>query len=201
MQFDEVLRRRAMVRAFDSESIDAEVLARVLASATRAPSAGHSQAVDLLALVGVAETQRYWGITLEPERRATFAWPGLLAAPVLIVVCVDPSIYVDRYGEADKARTGLGAGVDAWPVPYWFVDAGMAIENILLAAVSAQLGACFFGVFDHEDAVRAAFGIPSQVRTVGVVALGHPEAAPQPPGRSARRTRREPGDVVHRGRW
>ncbi len=201
MQFDEVLRRRAMVRSFDGRSIDAEVLARVLASATRAPSAGHSQALDLVTLVGADETAQYWDITLDAERRGTFAWPALFVAPVLVVVCVGPSIYVDRYSEPDKARTGLGVGVDAWAVPYWFVDAGMAVENILLAAVHEELGACFFGVFDHEDAVKVAFGIPEQVRTVGVVALGHPEAAAQRPGRSARRSRREPGDVVHRGRW
>ena len=34
-----------------------------------------------------------------------------------------------RYGEHDKAPTGLGAGAAQWAVPFWFVDAGMAAEN------------------------------------------------------------------------
>ena len=39
-----------------------------------------------------------------------------------------------RYAEEDKARTGLGAGADAWAVPYWWVDGGMAAMTLLLAA-------------------------------------------------------------------
>ena len=40
-------------------------------------------------------------------------------------------------------------------MPYWWVDGGMAVEHLLLGAVDAGLGACFFGLFDHEPAVFA----------------------------------------------
>lgn len=200
MELARVLAARRMVRTFRDEPVDEAVLASVLAAATRAPSAGSSQGVDLVVLAGASETARYWDATLPAPRRAAFGWPGLLVAPVLVVVCTDPSAYVRRYAEPDKARTGLGAGADAWAVPYWFVDAGMAAENVLLAAVDAGLGACFFGVFDHEPAVREALGIPDGIRTVGTIALGHPAEDPRP-GRSAGRPRRPVGDVVHRGGW
>ncbi|MEZ5178986.1 MAG: nitroreductase family protein [Acidimicrobiales bacterium] len=124
---------------------------------------------------------------------------GLLVAPVLVVVATRPGAYVDRYAEADKAATGLGAGADAWPVPYWWVDAGAAVEHLLLGAVEAGLGACLFGIFEHEAAVAEAFAVPADHRLVGTVALGHP--APDEPGRSAGRPRRHLGDVVHRNRW
>jgi nitroreductase len=75
----------------------------------------------------------------------------------------------------------------------------MAVEHVLLGAVEAGLCACFFGLFDHEAAVLAALGVPEGWRAVGTIALGHP--APDDPGRSTARGRREVADVYHRGRW
>jgi nitroreductase len=109
---------------------------------------------------------------------------------------VSPVAYAERYAEPDKRDTGLG-DVEAWPVPYWWVDGGMAVEAMLLAAVAEGLGACFFGLFEHEQAVLDAFGVPAGRRALGTVALGHP--LPDTPGRSAARPKRR--DRVHRGRW
>ncbi len=188
-----------MVRNFTTDPVDPAMLERILAAARRGPSAGNSQATDWLVLVGVAETARYWDATLAPERRAGFRWPGLLRAPVLVIPCVRADAYVARYGEPDKRTTGLGEGADRWAVPYWHVDGGMAAMLLLLAAVDEGLGALLFGIFDHEDAVRAAFSIPAAFAPLGTIALGHP--APDEPGRSADRPRRPATEVVHRGRW
>jgi len=200
VELDEALRRRCMVRSFSSRPIDGAVLDGLLDTARRAPSAGNSQGLDLVVLVG-EETARYWDVTLPVERRPTFRWPGLLRAPVLVVAVTDPAAYVARYAEDDKAATGLGTGAEAWPVPYWFVDAGAAVENLLLAAVAAGLGACLFGPFGHEDAVRAALGVPVGRRLVATIAVGHPDGGEDGPGRSAGRARRSLDDVVHRGGW
>ena len=199
MELREATRRRRMVRAFTAEVVAPRALERVLDSARRAPSAGFSQGLDLLVLEGPTETGRYWDVTLEPARRTTFPWPGLLTAPVLVVPCVSPGAYVSRYTEADKAHTGLGRGPEAWPVPYWYVDGGMAVMAMLLSAVDEGLGACFFGIFAHEPAVRGAFGIPETHQPLGTVALGHP--AEDRTARSLERGRRPFERVVHRGRW
>ncbi|RMH86156.1 MAG: nitroreductase family protein, partial [Actinomyces sp.] len=119
--------------------------------------------------------------------------------PALLVFWADPDAYLQRYREPDKAHTGLGAGLGAWPVPYWFVDAGAAIENVLIAAPSLGLGCCLFGLFEHETAVARAFGVPPGRRGVGTVAVGRP--APDRPSRSARRGRPPLDSVLHRGRW
>jgi nitroreductase len=200
MEVADALRRRRMVRNYTSQPVGEAVLDRVLATAPRAPSAGHTQGVDLVVLSGPAETGRYWDVTLPPARRAGFRWPGLLRAPVLVLPYVRPAAYVERYAEADKATTGLGAGAERWAVPYWHVDAGMAVMGMLLAAVDEGLGALFFGQFDHATAVAAALGVPDGHEAVGTLALGHP--APDEPGRSAAtRPRRAATEVVHRGRW
>ena len=91
MELAAALARRRMVRNFTAEAVDPIVLDRVLAAATRAPSAGNSQGLDLLVLVGPIETARYWDVTLAPSRRAAFRWPGLLVAPVLVIPCVLPA--------------------------------------------------------------------------------------------------------------
>lgn len=188
-----------MVRAFTQEPVAPGVVDGLIDLARRAPSAGHSQGWSFVVLEGAEQTGRYWDVTLPAERRTGFRWPGLVEAPVLVVCLVRPGAWVDRYAEPDKEATGLGAGEAAWPVPFWWVDAGMAVEHLLLGAVDADLGACFFGLFGHEPAVLAALGVPDGWRAVGTVALGHP--APDQPGRSATRGRRPLAEVVHRATW
>ncbi len=188
-----------MVRAFRPDPIDPTVLDRLLADALRAPSAGNSQGTELVVLAGPDDTARYWDAALPVARRASFAWPDLLAAPVLVLVLADPRRYLERYAEADKSTTGLGDDAAAWRTPYWLVDGGMVVHTLLLGAVDAGLGALLFGLFAREEAVRAALGVPDDRDVIGVVALGHP--LPSRPGRSARRPRRPVDDVIHRGGW
>jgi len=187
-----------MVRAFLPQPLSPSLIAQVLAPATRGPSAGHAQGLTLLVLDQGAQ-QRYWDTTLPAERRSTFPWPGLLDAPVLVVVAVDPEAYVARYAETDKSASGLGAGADAWSQPLWFVDAGMAAMAILYSAADAGLGACFFGVFDHEAPLRAALEVPEHIRLVGTIALGIADPERDRPSTSVARPRRD--DVVRFGRW
>ena len=187
-----------MVRAFLPDPIEPDVLHTLLRVATRTPSAGFCQGVSLVVLRG-SETARYWDTTLAHPRRASFAWPRLLAAPVLVLIAADPRAYTERYEESDKAHTGLGAGADRWPQPMWFVDAGMTAMALLYAATGAGLGACFFGVFDHEAPLKARLGIPDAVRLAGTVALGHPDPAADRPSRSSGRPRR--ADVIRYSRW
>jgi nitroreductase len=188
-----------MVRAYTSAPVPAALVDGLLDLARRAPSAGNTQAVRFLVLDTPAAVAGYWDLTLPPDRRDGFAWPGLVTAPVLVVVLVDPGAYVARYAEPDKAATGLGEGAAAWPVPYWWVDGGAAVEALLLAAVDAGLGACLFGLFDAETGVLAAHAVPEGWRAVGTVSLGWP--APDRPGRSHPRPRQALGEVVRRGRW
>ncbi len=194
-----------MCRNFRADPLPEGLVTELLDRARRAPSAGNTQAVEFWV---VSQPERYWSLTLTPERRTGFAWPGLLAAPVLVVVLTEPDRYVRRYGEpdkfrtglgesaeADELRTGLGESAEAWPVPYWWVDAGMAVHNLLLDASALGWGSCFFGAFHHEAALVAGLGIPEDRRVVGTVALGYP--ADDRAGPSASRPRRPLHEVVH----
>ncbi|MDG1267216.1 MAG: nitroreductase family protein [Ilumatobacter sp.] len=199
-EFREVVRNRRMTRAFVPDPIEPGLIEELVALASRAPSAGKTQGWHVVVLEGADEVARYWDITLPTEKRVSFRWQHLLDAAVLMIVLADPSAYVDRYAEPDKARTGLGASAEAWPAPYWTIDTSMAAMTLLLAAEDNGLGALFFGVFQHEADVRAEFAIPDGLEIVGAIALGHPRED-HGAGRSSNRARRAPGQIIHRGRW
>jgi nitroreductase len=198
MQFSEVVRHRRMTRAFRPDPVDEAVLTRVLDTARRTPSAGNTQGSELLVLSGPHETARFWDASLPPAKRASFAFPGLLDAPVIVLPFADRKAYLDRYAEPDKARTGL-ADATRWPVPYWLIDTSFVAMTLLLAAEDEGLGALFFGVFHHLDQVLAAFGVPTGYELVGAIAMGHPLESRA--GRSAGRPRRSLDEMVHRGTW
>lgn len=195
-----------MTRAFSDEPLAPGTLEALVDLASRAPSAGKTQGWHLVALEG-ADTHRFWDITLPPERRSTFAWPDLLRAPVILLPFADPDAYVERYSEPDKSSTGLGSGIEAWPTPYWTIDASMALMTLLHAAEDAGLGALLFAVFQGTAELRASLGVPDRLVLLGAVALGWPAAVPglqepaQRRGRSATRTRRAPSEILHRAQW
>ncbi len=194
-----------MVRSFSSAPVPAEVVDWVLDLACRAPSAGNTGGWDAVVLTGSEQTAPFWEATTTAAWRArSRRWPGLGAAPVVVALFVDPDAYRARYREPDKQSSGLGChdpdGADQWPVPYWFVDGGFAAMVMLLAATDAGLGACFLGNFRGEDALHGALGVPGDRRYVGAVLMGEPAEA-DPPSPSLARGRRQPSEVVHRGRW
>ena len=202
MELEAAIRRRRMVRAYRPDPVAPEVLDHLLDLARRAPSAGNTQATGFVVLDTPATVARYWDVTLPgggpASPRARFRWQGLLEAPVLVLVTSDPDRYLARYAEPDKAATGRGTSTDRWPVPYWWVDAGAVVQNLLLAVTAAGLGACLFGPFDHEPSLAAEFDLPPGRRLVATVAIGHPR--PDEPGRSASRPRPPIGESIVRPR-
>jgi nitroreductase len=197
MELREVIRRRRMVRRFDPRPLPGEVLDRILHSATRAPSAGFSQGLDLLVLEGPEAVGGFWRATIDPG----FGKPYSSAEPpVIVLVLSDKQAYLDRYAAPDKA--GLGMDVEeGWPVPYWDMDAAMGVMLMLLTAVDEGVGAWWFGVFHGAEALLRDLGVPPGRRLVGAVALGFPAADDRPGGSPRTRPRRPVDEVVHRGRW
>lgn len=185
-----------MTRAFRGTPVDPALLDSMVDLASRSPSAGKAQGWHLVVLEG-ERTARFWDCTLPPERRAGFAWPHLLDAPVIALMIAEPEAYLTRYSEPDKSATGLGVSTHAWPVPYWTVDASMAMMTLLLAAEQVGLGALLFGVFHGEACLREALGIDPGHVIVSALALGWPERDTRP-GRSAPRARRAPDQLIRR---
>jgi nitroreductase len=191
MDFQEVIRRRRMVRRYDAERpVPPEMRDRLLANAQRAPSAGFSQGWAFLVLEDGADRDRFWSTTRDDG--LTDSWlDGMQTAPLLVVALSHKDAYLDRYAEADKGWR------DRDESQY---GTGMAALLMLLTAVDLELAACFFGIAPHRIApLRAEFGVPDAYTPVGVVSVGYP--APDRRSPSLARGRRDPEEVVHHGRW
>ena len=198
MEFREVVRRRRMVRRYAPEPVDPAVVDRMLEHAQRAPNAGFTQGWAFLVLDTPEDLALFWESTGEDPDTHNARLDGMRTAPVVIVPLTSKAAYLERYAEADKGWTDRRD--DRWPVPYWYVDAGMAALLILQTAVDEGLGACFFGIpAQHTDGFRAAFGIPDDHRPVGAITVGHRVRDTGAAGSPARRERRT--NLVHRGHW
>jgi nitroreductase len=196
-----------MSRAFSSQPVDSELISQIVDLASRAPSAGKTQGWHAL-IITSSDTAKFWDDTLAVEKRESFRWKQLLDAPVIALVFADPLAYVERYSEDDKAHTGLGASTEAWPTPYWTVDASFAAMTMLLAAEDAGLGALFFAVFSGEQQLRARLHVPEAMQLIGALALGWPvardakiENSKASKGASANRARRSAEQIIHLNGW
>ncbi|MCW2850759.1 MAG: Nitroreductase [Nocardioides sp.] len=200
MEFQDVVRRRRMVRRYADRPVDPAIVDRALENATHAPSAGFSQGWAFVRLDTPEDVRRFWVASSDRVDDPDDWLAGLMTAPVVIVPCSSKAAYLDRYAEPDKGWTDRDEA--RWPMPFWHMDAAMASLLVLQTATDAGLGACFFGVFaPHEQRVRAELGIPEDFDPVGVITIGHRLPDTGNAGSPARRARTPWTDVVHRGRW
>jgi nitroreductase len=192
--FFAVLHSQRACRAFRTDPIDDETVARVLEAATAAPSAENRQpwvfvvvrdsakraAIgDLMRRVWDGGARTFSEGRLAPALLADVdrgARGGVAAAPVLIVVGADTTL-------AHSATVGASL----FP----------AVQNLLLAATALGLGSVLTTLAlssrsGGSDELASLVGLPSTVTPVAVVPLGWPERRLHP-------ARRRPlPEVAHR---
>ena len=162
-------------RAFDpgAELPDDELIA-LLESARWAPTWGHRQPVRFI--VGRRGDDAFLRISGLLKRGNSYAH----AASALILLCAD---------EGPDERTALYSGVDA----------GAAMANLVIEAVSRGLIAHPMAGFD-ADGAREAFVLPDGVRPIMVIAVGtlgdYTDVAPEIAERDGRKRERLPLDEV-----
>ena len=124
MEFQDVVRRRKMIRRYADEPVDPVVLDRMLSNAVRAPSAGFSQGWSFLVLDRPEDVERFWVACSPASDGPPDGWlSGMRTAPVVIVPMSSKAAYLDRYAEPDKGWADKEER--RWPVPYWHIDTGM----------------------------------------------------------------------------
>lgn len=174
MEFSEVLNKRRTHRHFLEDPVEKEVLDAILHAATRAPSAGFTQASRFLVLTNPEAREKFWSIVATPQwREKSKSHAGLDNAPVLIIPFSNQSAYIDRYQREDKRYAQKKVESD-FPSPYWTIDTAFAAMLIQLAIVDAGLAYLFFGLPVDSSLLLEAFNIPSIYEPIGIIALGHP---------------------------
>jgi nitroreductase len=191
MEFQDVVRRRHMVRQFTKEPVAQESLDRILANAVRGPSAGFSQGQAFIVLTAGEDLKRFW------EAADLAVQDSVTDAPLVIVPLSCKRAYLDRYALPDKGWTDRDEA--RWPVPFWHIDTGMATLLILQTAVDEGLGAVYFGIVPEQvQPFRDAFGVPDDHEPIGAIAIGH---SAETSIRDLKARRRPASDVMHFGRW
>ncbi len=187
MQFESVIRRRKMVRAYTSDPVDQGAVERIVAAGLAAPTAGNAQGTRLAIVTGDSLRRQIADAAGESDWVAKGYRPWLGTAPVLVALGVRIGDYVDRYNSPDKAAS---TPVNAWKVPYWWFDAGAACEAMLLATANEGLGAGFLGSHNIPDLARLLEW--GDIDPAGIITIGHAADAPSvgsaisEPGRQGR---------------
>jgi nitroreductase len=174
VEFAEVVMKRRAVRRFEEGGVDREVIERIARLAQRTPSAGFSQGQRLVVVTEPAERREVARIYGEEFYVADFG-PWVSECAAQFIPCVSEAIYHRRYQEPDKLQDD-GAEID-WPIPYWWVDIGATMQNVMLGAVDEGLGCGFVGA-DRAgiDELKRYLGIPEEFEPIGVMPVGRPIA-------------------------
>lgn len=173
MDILEVIRSRRSIRSFKDEDVPADLLEKLIDAARQAPSAGNIQPWEFIIIRKHGTKKRL----AEAALNQTF----IEQAPIVIVVCADEERSSLRYGRRGRAL-------------YCIQDTAAATQNILLAAHSLGLGACWIGAFREEPA-RQILEIPLGVRPVAIIPVGYSARSPAP------RRRRDVDRIIHHERF
>ena len=154
----ELIEQGRSIKKFKSDKpIKKEQIDRLLGAAMMAPSACNSRPWEFIAV-----TKRE--ILDEISKVHPYAGMCATASAAIIVVAIP---------QAGR------------PEGYFPQDCGAAVQNILLEAVSMDLGTCWCGVYPKPDritSIRELFNIGEPKIPFCVIAIGTPDENPDPKG-------------------
>ncbi|MGJ7908717.1 5,6-dimethylbenzimidazole synthase [Actinopolyspora sp. H202] len=201
--YDVINRRRDVRSEFTGETIDSEVLYRILGAAHSAPSVGLSQPWDFVLVRDEATRRAFrehvlaersvFAAELSGERARTFSKikvEGIVESSLGIAVTYDPERgSPDVLGRHAIADAGL-------------YSVCLAIQNLWLAATAEGLGVGWVS-FYREEFLRRLLDIPSGVRPVAWLCVGPVRELAETPDleRHGWRNRLRLEDVVHDGKY
>lgn len=157
MNINELLKARRTIRKFKQTPISKEQLAEYIDAARVAPSAANLQPLKYIAVQSAEMVEKMfelvkWAAYLAPDYN-----PKEGERPAAyIVVCADESVRKNGYE----------------------LDAGAAIENLIISALADGVGSCWMGSVDRPKTAEL-LALPENLVICGVVALGYPAETPK----------------------
>jgi len=193
------LRERRSVRKYQARPVPQKLIKEVLLAAGWAPSAHNAQPWRFIVLVDpnvksqLAEAMAdAWaadmakdGVSIEHEtfklRVERFA-----TAPALVLACLSME-NMAKFPDEERQRCERDLAMQSLAA---------ALQNLLLAAHSLGLGACWFCAPAFcKETVRRVLEIPDEVEPEALIAIGYPaEEPPTPP-------RKKLGDYCFKDTW
>jgi nitroreductase len=171
VEFRDVVTKRRAVRRFQEGGVPRETIEEIARLAQRTPSAGFSQGQRLVVITDLERRREIAAICREEGYVESGFGPWISECAAQFIPCVSETIYHRRYQEPDKVEDD-GSEIE-WPIPYWWVDVGATMMNVMLGAVDAGLGCGFVGT-DDISTLKAALGLPDEFEPIGVMPVGIP---------------------------
>lgn len=173
MNFLELAQTRRSLRTYLDKPVEKEKLEYVLECARLAPSWKNLQCWRFIVIDDAAGREAIAESMGEnnPGRKA------LISAPIVVVLCAVP-----RESEVWEGKDNM------------MLDAGLAMEHLILAATEQGLGTCWQGLFS-EVKVRGALNVPDDVRVVAMTPLGYAAEERRP------RPRKAMAEIVYHKKW
>ena len=171
MDFFEVIKKRRSIRKYLDTPIPKESLQRILEVGRISPSAANKQPWYFIVIKD--KNQRM-------KLKTTYDREWFLNAPVILIVCVDPSA---GWMRAD------GEG-------YAKVDASIAMHAMILAATNEGLGTCWIANF-NETELKKTLHIPEHIKPIAMTPIGYPD----PEGKIRPFSRKNLDEILHQERW
>ncbi|MFW9767261.1 MAG: nitroreductase family protein [Candidatus Thorarchaeota archaeon] len=177
----EEIRKRRSGRAFSDRPVSDEMVESILEAGRWAPSCMNKQAWNFIVL-------RDTEILTKAHQALSRGNAYAKAAPIMILVAAKED-----------------GGCPSHGLPYFMMDVGLAVENMLLQTVH-------LGLIGHptagwnEELLKELTGIPDEYRIVTVVFIGYEGDSEMLDERTREkenrpRTRRELSEIVHWNGW
>jgi len=163
MELFEAIRGRRSIRSYTESKVKEKDLNKILEAATWAPSACNKQSWRFVVVRKPAIIQKLYKAASYSTQHQIF----VKKAKVVIVVCSDLNVY-KTFPNKERALS-----------LFTIQETAAATQNLLLAAHSLGLGACWVSLFS-EDQVKEALNLPKNVRPLVIVPLGHTKSKTTP---------------------
>ena len=185
----EAIRSRRSIRKFKQDPVPKDVIDELLESARMAPSASNSQPWRFMVVTDIKQLQVLAELGGNQKQ--------LKEAPLIIICCGDlNSMKEDSLNKQRKELLDEGVYEDIGVDLEWFksrtpeetsllhqinkIQANLfiAVEHMVLSAVSLGLGTCWTGAFDREK-LQKIFKLPEHILPLILLPVGYPAQAPK----------------------
>lgn len=160
MDFEEVMKGRRSVRAFDTRSVSINTIFKIIDAARWAPTSGN---VNDWEVVIIQKPERKFAIA-----EAAIGQYWMTRAPYILIFC----------SRIEKTKRLYGRRGEIYAIQ----NASAAIQNVLLEAYNEGLAGCWVGAFE-EESIKSIIRAGDDLRVAALVPIGYPLENPAAPKR------------------
>ena len=170
--FSSLVKKRIVVREFKEPrtgKFDQDIK-EIASNGIKIPTAGFSRGIEILTIFNQDNINKIADIADEKKFIKKGIEPWVSWSEGVIIILINKNAYIERYSKEDKSSS---LNIDNWHIPYWYIDAGAALMNILLGAEDKNLGSGFLGGHNIDlNSLRLEFNIPKEIEILGIVPIG-----------------------------